>query len=286
MSGFRRESPRKRKFPGARMPLCLVSATLSISLAGCLVPKTQVNEARAENRVFADQNKAQLVEIDSLKTHLRNLEDKLVRSEEELAIIQQQAELDRVQLAKYEKEHSKLVEQYRLIARDAKKSPALGKRLQELSRRHPALHYDPETGLSKLDTDILFDSGDADLKPAAQRLLSDFAQVLRVPEADGLKIMVVGHADDRGESKKAVREKCGDNFQISAARALAVAERLEKEGIDEQRIGVAGLGASQPIASNATPHERLKNRRVEIFVVSPDAPVVGWTDSTPSVYRR
>ena len=86
--------------------------------------------------------------------------------------------------------------------------------------------------------------------------------------------------------KKPVREKFDDNFQIIAARAVAVADRLKKEGVSEQRIGIAGMGASQPIASNATPQERLKNRRVEIFLVPRETPVVGWTDSTPSVYRR
>ncbi|MCC6125523.1 MAG: OmpA family protein [Pirellulales bacterium] len=250
------------------------------------MPKTQVNEAQAENRVYADQNKAQLVEIDHLKAHLREQEVKLARSEEELAIVQQQADLDRAQLSKYDRAHSDLVEQYRLLARDAKMPPSLGKQMQELSRRHPALRYDPETGMSKLDTDILFDDGDAELKPAAQRMLADFARALRSPEAEGLKIMVVGHTDSQGVGEKPAREKDGGNFQISAARALAVADRLKKEGIGEQRIGVAGLGASQPIASNASPRERLKNRRVEIFVVAPETPVVGWTDSTPSVYRR
>jgi chemotaxis protein MotB len=271
---------------GARRSLCLVWAAALVSLSGCLAPKAQVNEAQAENRVYADQNKAQLVEIDSLKAHIRNLEEKLIRSEEDLAITHQQAELDRSQLAKYETEHSDLVDQYRLVAKDAKMPPSLGKQLQELSRRHPALHYDHETGLGKLDTDILFESGDAELKPAAERVLADFAQVLRSPQADGLKIMVVGHTDSQGVGKKPLREKLGDNFQISAARALAVADLLKRAGISEQRIGVAGLGASQPIASNADPQERLKNRRVEIFVVPPETPVVGWTDSTPSIYRR
>jgi chemotaxis protein MotB len=257
-----------------------------VLIAGCLVPSTQFNEAQTENRVYADQNKAQLVEIESLKANVHKLEDKLIRSEEELAIVHQQAELDRTQLAKYEKEHSDLVDQYRIVARDAKMPPSLGKQLQELSRRHPSLHYDPETGLSKLDTDILFDSGDAELKPAAQRMLTDFAQVLRSPAADGLKIMVVGHTDSQGAGKKPMRERFGDNFQISTARALIVADQLKKQGVSEQRIGVAGMGASQPIASNADPQERLKNRRVELFLVSPETPVVGWTDSTPSVYRR
>jgi chemotaxis protein MotB len=266
----------------SRMLFGLSLAAL-IPLPGCFAPKALVNEAQAENRVYADQNKAQQVEIDALKANLHDMQDKLVRSEEELAIAQQQAEMDRIQLAKFDKEHSELVGQYSLVARNVKIPSSLGKQLQELSKRHPALAYDPETGLSKLDTDIVFDNGDAELKPGAERMLVDLARVMKSPEADGLKIMVVGHTDNQGVGK---REKYNDNFQISAARAVAVAERLKREGVGEQRIGVAGLGASQPIASNASPQERFKNRRVEIFLVSPETPVVGWTDSTPSIYRR
>lgn len=269
-----------------RLFVCL-SAAVSVALSGCLfVPKTKVNEAQAENRVYADQNKAQQVEIDSLKTTVRGLEEKLVRAEEELAISQQQSQLDRTELAKFEKEHADLVDRYRVVARDATMPASLSKQLQDLARRHRALHYDRETGLAKLDTDVLFESGDAELKPAAQQMLAAFAQVLRQPDADGLKVMVVGHTDSQGVGGRPVRDRFGDNFAISTARAVAVADQLKKAGVHEERIGVAGMGASQPIASNTNPQERLKNRRVEIFLVPPETPVVGWTDSTPSVYRR
>ena len=53
----------------------------------------------------------------------------------------------------------------------------------------------PQTGISKLDTDVLFDSGDATLKPQAEKLLVEFAEIFQSPEARDLKIMVVGHTD-------------------------------------------------------------------------------------------
>ncbi len=84
--------------------------------------------------------------------------------------------------------------------------------------------------------------------------------------------------------KRPARERYPNNFHLSTARAHAVADRLRREGIGEQRVGVAGFGPHQPIAPNVSPKDRRKNRRVEIFVMAPDVPVVGWTDSISSVY--
>jgi chemotaxis protein MotB len=61
---------------------------------------------------------------------------------------------------------------------------------------------------------------------------------------------------------------------------------MKRAGMPEQCMAVAGFGPYQPIAPNTTAQDRQKNRRVEIFIMAPDVPVVGWSDSTPSVYGR
>jgi chemotaxis protein MotB len=108
---------------------------------------------------------------------------------------------------------------------------------------------------------------------------------LKSPAAGELKLMVAGHTDSRQVAGKGVREMYPNNFHLSAARALAVADRMKRAGMPEQRMAVAGFGSQQPIAPNTTPEDRQKNRRVELLVMAPDVPVVGWSDSTPSVYR-
>ncbi|HKD37685.1 MAG TPA: OmpA family protein, partial [Pirellulales bacterium] len=67
-------------------------------------------------------------------------------------------------------------------------------------------------------------------------------------------------------------------------RARTVAKYLAKSGVAEQRMGVAGYGGQQPVAPNNTPTDRRRNRRVEIFIVPPDTPIVGWTETSPSLY--
>ncbi|HEX3726309.1 MAG TPA: OmpA family protein, partial [Pirellulales bacterium] len=143
---------------------------------------------------------------------------------------------------------------------------------------------DEKTGISKLDTDLLFDSGDAQLKPQADGILREFADIFQSADAQDLKIMVVGHADAQGIKGREVRERYPNNWHLSAGRALAVADQLRKAGIPENRMGVVGFGQYQPISSNDTADARKLNRRVEIFVLAPETPVIGWVDSS-HVYR-
>jgi chemotaxis protein MotB len=255
-------------------------------LPGCLfVPKTELNSAQTQNRVLSEQTKAQLAEIDNLKAHSRDLEDRVIRSEKQAALMRERACLDQKQLEGYQRERDELYDQFKGLAFGrGRLPPELGRQLAELSHRCPSLQFDAETGISKLDTDILFDSGEAVLKPGATQLLDELVRVLKSPAAGDLKIMVAGHTDNQKIVGPDAREKYPNNFHLSTARALAVADRMKRAGLPESRIGVAGFGPYQPIASNATAQERQMNRRVEIFVLASEVPVVGWSDSTPSVY--
>ncbi len=264
----------------------LVLGAAAAAMSGCtLVPTTEYNACQAENRNLADQSRAQLAEIENLKVHSRDLEDRVIQSERQLARLQEQGSLDQKQLEAYQRERDGLYEQFKGMAFGrGRMPPELSRQLAELSQRYPNLQFDPETGISKLDTDILFDSGEAVLKPGAERLLDEMARVLRSTAAGDLKIMVAGHTDNQVIVGPAVREKYPNNFHLSTGRVLAVADWLRRAGVPEPRLAVAGFGPYQPIAPNATAGDRQKNRRVEILVMAAETPVVGWSDSTPSVY--
>jgi chemotaxis protein MotB len=257
-----------------------------VMLSGCLfAPRTELNAAQAENRALTEQNRAQLTEIENLKNHSRTLEDRVIHSEEQVARLQERSGVDQKQLDNYARERDVLYDQVKGMAFGrGRLPPELSREFAELSQRYPSLQFDPETGISKLDTDILFDTGEATLKPGAERLLDELARVLRSRAAGNLKIMVAGHTDDRQIAGRGVREKYANNFHLSTARALAVADYMKRAGMPEPRMAVAGFGSAQPVAPNATAQDRQKNRRVEILVMAADVPVVGWSDSTPSVY--
>ena len=236
--------------------------------AGCqFVPASRLAAVQSQNRTLTEQSRAQLAEIENLKVHSRKVEDQLIGAEEQLAQLNQGS--GGRQLASYKRG---------LVP------TGVSGRLAELSNRYPSLQYDPETGVSKLDTDILFDSADDRLKPEAERMLQDFAEILLAPEASEMKIMVVGHTDNLKIAGRDARKQHEDNWRLSTSRALAVADHLRKAGLPDGRMGISGFGGHQPVSPNATALDRRKNRRVEIFVVGPEVPVVGWTETMTGLY--
>lgn len=264
-----------------RMAL-FAAPTLMLLASGCgFVPRAQYAASEGQNRALGEQAKAQLAEIANLKAHARQVEDQLAMAEEELALLDEQLGAEGRRWSNLERERGELSRELR--GRNAMPD-ALARRLIALSDRYPSLHFDPRTGISKLDTDVLFDAGDASLKPGGTELLDEIAEVLSSPEASQLRVMVVGHTDDRRVGKKETRESFPSNWHLSTGRALAVAERMKDLGIPDERMGIAGFGEHQPVAPNTTAESRRKNRRVEIFVMGPETPVVGWTETIPSVY--
>lgn len=111
-----------------------------------------------------------------------------------------------------------------------------------------------------LSNPVLFDSGHAELKPAARAALGEIASVLKgVPNA----VVVEGHTDN-------VPIRSGpyhSNFELSAARAFAVIEFFINAGVDPARFSAYGYGEFRPVTANDTPDGRGKNRRIEINIV-------------------
>lgn len=103
---------------------------------------------------------------------------------------------------------------------------------------------------------ILFESGKTILTAGSYAELDKLIEMLQ--ENKTMKIEISGHTDKTGS--EAV------NFTLSEARAKSVVEYLVTKGIDRSRLTSAGFGSLQPIADNATPAGRTKNRRVEFKI--------------------
>jgi outer membrane protein OmpA-like peptidoglycan-associated protein len=103
---------------------------------------------------------------------------------------------------------------------------------------------------------IYFDVGSDQLQPASGPTLKEIAAMLA--EHPALKLTIEGHTDNQGD--------LGENQALSERRAAAVKDALVKSfGADASRLSTKGMGASKPVASNATPEGRARNRRTELI---------------------
>lgn len=114
-----------------------------------------------------------------------------------------------------------------------------------------------EQGLvTKLKSDILFDTGKADLKPEAKDNLQKMAAIMKkYPEN---VLAVKGYTDITGSKEI--------NEALSEKRAKSVKEQLVAAGLPEPVIAIHGMGPSNPIADNNSLDGRKQNRRVEIEI--------------------
>jgi len=117
----------------------------------------------------------------------------------------------------------------------------------------------------KMKDKILFSSGSATLGKEGKDALAAVAEVLR--GVQGKVIRVEGHTDNVPLG----RGPFATNWDLSAARALAVVRYMQEAGVDPTRLAAAGYGEFQPIAANDTPEGRSLNRRIEIVLAAGDA---------------
>ncbi len=106
-----------------------------------------------------------------------------------------------------------------------------------------------------------FDSGSADVKPAFKPVLWKITRMIdnRIGE-----VKISGHTDN----VPIKNDKFVSNWELSTTRAVMVAhELLEQSTISENRVTVTGHADTRPVASNDTPEDRAKNRRVDISII-------------------
>lgn len=113
-----------------------------------------------------------------------------------------------------------------------------------------------ERGMVLTLGDVLFDTGQAELKPGAFSTIDRLASFMR--ENPERTLAVEGYTDSVGGEAY--------NLSLSQRRADAVRAALLARGVDGARITTSGLGKASPVASNDTASGRQRNRRVEIVI--------------------
>ena len=106
------------------------------------------------------------------------------------------------------------------------------------------------------DRIVEFDSGKATLTATGQAILDQMAGAMQ--KLAGRKFEIIGHTDNQGLK--------ASNQSLSEARAAAVKTYLIGKGINGDTLGILGQGSDRPVASNATPDGRARNRRIEFRI--------------------
>ena len=115
---------------------------------------------------------------------------------------------------------------------------------------------DTDRGLVVTMADVLFDTNQFTLRPAAREKLAKLSGI--VIAHPGLKLAAEGHTDSTGAADY--------NQKLSVKRAEAVIQYLGGQGIAADNLSSAGFGDTRPVAPNNTAAGRQQNRRVELIV--------------------
>lgn len=113
----------------------------------------------------------------------------------------------------------------------------------------------------EINANVLFKPGDAVLQADSLGVLRAVAATLA---REPFNLEITGHTDDTPIHSALFPS----NWELSAVRASSVVRLFADSGIDPARLYAIGREASQPVASNATPEGRARNRRVELMILS------------------
>lgn len=120
-----------------------------------------------------------------------------------------------------------------------------------------------------LNGSILFESGSASIREESKLFLQKIASIL--VKYKYCTIEIEGHTDNVPIS---AGSKYADNRALSTDRARSVYDYImQQENFIDSNMKIAGYGESKPVASNATPEGRQRNRRVVIKIYNQQNPM-------------
>jgi chemotaxis protein MotB len=190
------------------------------------------------------------------------------------ALSVQLTELDRILDAR----EREVVEQSAMIADlGARLNLALAAEVEELSRFRSDFFGRLRTVLGDRDevrivgdrfvfqSEVLFGTGEAEIGPEGARQLAQLADTLigiadEIPDELPWVLQVDGHTDRRPISTA----RFPSNWELSAARAISVAQFLVSQGIPPDRVAARGFAQFQPLDPADTLEAYRRNRRIEI----------------------
>ncbi|HSL05711.1 MAG TPA: OmpA family protein [Nitrospiraceae bacterium] len=257
------------------------SAQLQQQLAGL---QQHLNQ-EATQRKIAEQQAAELAKerqslaarSSELQSRLDGLEKEKGQLNSELSTVQGNAARiakEREQLRQEQSQLATTLEQERLakeeeIKRLTRTQEDLSKSLQdEIAKGNITIQQVRDRLTINMVDRVLFDSGQAQVKPAGVKVLKQVSDILKT--VTDKQIRIEGHTDNVPISSK-LQDRFKTNWELSTARATTVVRYLIDQGsVDRQHLSAVGYADTQPLASNDSEGGRSSNRRIEIVLYPKD----------------
>jgi chemotaxis protein MotB len=140
--------------------------------------------------------------------------------------------------------------------------------LEDFARTSDIVSYDPNRGVVKFKSDLLFEAGSDIVVPAARQAVEALCKIMNTEQGQKFDIIIAGHTDDLRIGKPETREKHPTNWHLSAHRAISVLNVMVTNSVAPERLSVRGFGEFRPLESNkADKKGNPVNRRVELYIV-------------------
>jgi outer membrane protein OmpA-like peptidoglycan-associated protein len=141
-------------------------------------------------------------------------------------------------------------------------------RLAALAERDTRLDYNPELGTARFKIDVPFETNAATLTAQGRQRLDEVAAWLKSSQTSDLRVIVAGNSTGMTKPPAgADAPRFANDRQLAAARAMAVADYLDRHGIKEDRLAVVGSGSKSSTSSTVG--------SVEILLSEPETTVAG-----------
>jgi chemotaxis protein MotB len=138
--------------------------------------------------------------------------------------------------------------------------------LEDFAATQEMVTFDPNRGIVKFRSDLLFKSGSAAVLPAAAEAVKSLSVILNSTKGREFDVIIAGHTDD--QPIKYTLQQHPTNWHLSAHRAISVLDIMAKSNIEKRRMSVRGFGELRPIVPNKPGNKgNAQNRRVEIYIV-------------------
>ena len=210
--------------------------------------KNKLSAEEAKNKKLREENESLQARIAELEQEGKNLNDQLEQLAKDANITKKELDELRAEKAKRLAE----LQVYRDLFAKLKALVDAGTIKLQFRRGRVVV---------KMASEVLFDSGKAELKEEAHEALTTVASALAaVPDRD---FLAAGYTDN--VPIKTARFK--SNWELSTGRAIEVVKFLIANGMPADRIGAAGFGENDPVGDNSTDEGRAQNRRIEIILM-------------------